>query len=326
MLRARFPLAACLGFLALLSFPAAAHDQDILRIAVEPLGENSYFIRIERPLILPLPLNAVWPEQCEAVRTATTLRRIDFHLTCSEPFADSDTLAIPIGSEGAFVTLLGQDAMDGAFHAGAEGGVIIPLGQLESPQELSWGETAGRYGFLGFEHILIGWDHLAFVACLVFLITGWRLLVLVTAFTAGHSLSLALSFLGFINIPSPPVEAIIALSIAFMAREALLGKGNRPGRRSALIVGLFGLLHGLGFASVLTALGIGTGERITGLLFFNLGVEAGQIAFVAALIALLFLLKKTVPQLQARPALLYALGSLGLFWFVERVAGFPVFA
>ena len=319
-----------LNFLLLLgllcfTFPAAAHDQDILRIGIEPIGEHTYFVSFERPLIIQLPLNAVWPDQCETVRTGTSLRRLDFQVTCTGPFAADDQLFIPVGSEGAFVRLLGQDALEGRFFPGSNGGVTIPLGKLETPVDRTFTETAGQYGFLGFEHILIGWDHLAFVACLVFLVTGWRLLVLVTAFTVGHSISLALSFLDVITIPIPPVEAIIALSIAFMAREALLNAGGKADLRSTLIVALFGLMHGLGFASVLSDLGVGTGERVTGLLFFNLGVEAGQLAFVALLITVLYLLRKAAPRLAAKPALLYALGSLGLFWFVERVAGFAIF-
>jgi hypothetical protein len=189
--------------------------------------------------------------------------------------------------------------------------------------------VAAEYTQLGVTHILGGLDHLAFVLCLCLLTGGTSLLLLVTAFTLGHSISLALSFLGVVAVPAPPVEATIALSIAFMAREALLTRRDsadaaRSQVRYMAVVVSFGLLHGLGFASVLGELGVSAGERITGLIFFNIGVEIGQLMFVSIVLALLWVARHARFDSPLRTAVLYGVGTLGMFWTYERVAGFVV--
>jgi hydrogenase/urease accessory protein HupE len=166
-----------------------------------------------------------------------------------------------------------------------------------------------RFVELGFTHILEGADHLAFVACLCMLVRGSALLALVTAFTAGHSISLALSYLGIVQVPTAPVEAVIALSVAFMAREALVAS-DRDNRRYLVVVAAFGLLHGLGFAAALQDLGIPRADRAVALAGFNSGVELGQLLFV--------FIVTTVRRF--RVPVLYAAGVLGMFWTFERLA------
>ena len=168
---------------------------------------------------------------------------------------------------------------------------------------------------------MTGWDHLAFVLMLCLVATGWRLLGLVSAFTAGHSLTLALAALGFVHVPAAPVEAAIALSVAFLAREALR-EGEDTLRHGAALVFGFGLLHGLGFASALQASGIARAEFYVGLLTFNLGVEIGQLMFVALVVGLAaaghLAGMAQGPRRTISAAAAYAVGVLGVYWTLQR--------
>jgi hydrogenase/urease accessory protein HupE len=207
-----------------------------------------------------------------------------------------------------------------AAQGNEDGGVDVPIADLRG-QSGQVSEVAKRYFVLGIAHILTGWDHLAFVLCLCLVARGWRLVKLVTGFTLGHSLSLALAALGLVHLPSPPVEACIAMSIALMAREALLPPEFR--RHGAGLVFVFGLLHGLGFAGALQEVGIGKAELLLGLLCFNLGVEAGQLLFVAALLTVTFLASRVVPASPRwRTACTGALGILAGFWTWQRISLF----
>lgn len=206
--------------------------------------------------------------------------------------------------------------------------VGLPLDQ--APQARPLPQVASYYTWRGVMHILGGWDHLCFVLCLCLLARGRFLLALVTTFTVGHSLSLGLAFFDVIHVPVPPVEAVIALSIAFMAREALLAQRNgldqgpEVRRRQIAVVAGFGLLHGLGFATVLRELGVAPGERASGLLFFNAGVEMGQLLFVGAVLGAMGIAGAFDRREPVRRAALYLAGIIGCFWAVERVAGFSL--
>ena len=149
-------------------------------------------------------------------------------------------------------------------------------------------EVARTYTVLGIEHILSGVDHLLFVLALVMLVRGTRRLVAtITAFTLAHSLTLAAASLGFVSVPGPPVEATIALSIMFVAAEIVRARQGRPGltqRYPWLVAFSFGLLHGLGFAGALAEVGLPPLSIPLALLFFNVGVEIGQLLFVAAVL------------------------------------------
>lgn len=215
---------------------------------------------------------------------------------------------------------------------------------LASPKETSiallapetTGGVAGEYFLLGVEHILLGYDHLLFVACLV-LIAGTlrRMLVTITGFTIAHSITLALAALELVRVPVPPVEATIALSVVLLATELVRDRRETLTWRYPMAVSAsFGLLHGFGFAAVLSEIGLPQTEVPMALLFFNVGVEAGQVAFVLALIGA-FLLAKLVLgcagiakistgtslRLLQRPAG-YGVGAFASFWLIERVAGF----
>jgi hypothetical protein len=186
------------------------------------------------------------------------------------------------------------------------------------------GTVIRRYGELGVEHILIGTDHLAFVLGLLLLVKGWgRLLGTITAFTVAHTITLALAVLGLVHVPPGPVEAMIAISIVLVAVEALRPPDAPPDlahRRPWLVAFLFGLMHGLGFAGVLTELGLPPDRVPAALLAFNGGVELGQLAFVAVMIGPVLWLRRMPRAVQAVPA--YAIGAVAVAWTLERITAF----
>jgi hydrogenase/urease accessory protein HupE len=178
---------------------------------------------------------------------------------------------------------------------------------------------------LGIEHILFGVDHLLFVLCLMLLVRGVRnLLATVTAFTLAHSITLAAATLGFIRVPAAPVEATIALSIVFLATELVRGGARHTMARSYpwLVAFTFGLLHGLGFAGALAEVGLPQGEIPLALFAFNVGVELGQLAFVAAVLSMAHLVHVVPLRLPAWAprAAGYAIGSVAAFWVFARLA------
>jgi hydrogenase/urease accessory protein HupE len=186
------------------------------------------------------------------------------------------------------------------------------------------GEVVRSYLTLGVEHILTGLDHLLFVLGLMLLVTNRRqLLWTVTAFTAGHSVTLSLATLGFVKVPSGPVEALIALSILVVAVEIARDTDSsltKIQRRPWTIAFAFGLLHGFGFAGALSEIGLPEGEIPLALLSFNLGIEAGQLVFCGVALAL-YLAARYLPiarLLLGRRIAAYAIGSLAAFWIIER--------
>ena len=185
-------------------------------------------------------------------------------------------------------------------------------------------QVAATYTALGIKHILLGIDHLLFVACLMFVAgSGRRLLVTITGFTIAHSITLALSALDLVRLPVPPVEAVIALSIVFLAMEIARGKRDSLTYRYPIAVSAsFGLLHGFGFAAVLREIGLPQTEIPVALLCFNLGVEIGQLLFVSVAFGMLTILRRypisKAPA--ARQFFPYAVGSIAAFWVIERVS------
>jgi hydrogenase/urease accessory protein HupE len=189
-------------------------------------------------------------------------------------------------------------------------------------------DVAKTYLGLGFEHILGGIDHLLFVLALLILVDGTRRLIwTITAFTAAHSLTLAAATLGWVHMPPAPVEASIALSIVFLASEIMHARAGRPGltyRRPWIVALLFGLLHGLGFAGALGEVGLPATAIPLALLFFNVGVEIGQICFIAAVLAAIAALRRMqLPAGAWRWQLpVYAIGTVAAYWTIGRVAAF----
>lgn len=191
----------------------------------------------------------------------------------------------------------------------------------------SSGQVWRTYGQLGVTHILMGWDHLLFVIALVMLVRrGWAVAKAVTAFTVAHSLTLAGVTLGLVGLPQQPVEALIALSIVFLAAELLRADSAECGSSVTLrypwaIAFAFGLVHGFGFAGALEEIGLPEGEVPAALLAFNLGVEAGQLAVVLAVLAALALVARAARSALA-PTVRFAAYGIGVtasYWLIDRL-------
>lgn len=195
------------------------------------------------------------------------------------------------------------------------------------PGESKLRDIIQTYTLLGIEHILLGFDHLLFVLALILIVnSNWKVIKTVTAFTVAHSITLSAAALGWIFIPGPPVEAVIALSIVFLALEIvtnLKGKETLTSRQPWIVAFIFGLLHGFGFAGALQDIGLPQQNIPWALGFFNVGVELGQIAFILVIIILTKVLsfkKDWSKALRFIPA--YAIGSIACFWLIERIVGF----
>jgi len=193
-------------------------------------------------------------------------------------------------------------------------------------------QVAMTYLKLGVEHILGGIDHLLFVLALLILVNGTRrLIATVTAFTVAHSLTLAGATLGLVHVPGKPVEAAIALSIVFVASEIIHSRQGRIGlteRFPWIVAFTFGLLHGFGFASALSEVGLPQSDIPVALLFFNVGVEVGQLLFIASVFTVIALMSRVNRHLELpKPAWAwrvppYAIGSMAMFWVIQRIAAF----
>jgi hydrogenase/urease accessory protein HupE len=189
-------------------------------------------------------------------------------------------------------------------------------------------KIASNYFVLGVEHILGGFDHLLFVLGLLLIVRSTMLLIkTITAFTLAHSVTLGMATLGFVDVPQSPVEAVIALSILFLATELTKQQKGELGftsRAPWLVALCFGLLHGFGFAGALTEIGLPQTDIPLALFFFNVGVEAGQLMFIAAVLLLVRLIRtmkiKWPGWVERVPA--YAIGSLAAFWFIQRTFSF----
>jgi len=268
--------------------------------------------------------------------------------------AGTTRLSEPVGifSEGAYAErwriareggLAGQTVRIGGMPPGVTD-IIVRVERLDGGSQLerlaparrefsvkgpsSSGEVARSYLLLGIGHILHGADHLLFVLALLLIVRGARRIVAtITAFTVAHSITLALATLGWIVLPGPPVEATVALSIAFVAAEIVSGLRGRPGmtaRAPWIVAFAFGLLHGLGFASALTQIGLPHNAVALALLMFNVGVEAGQLLFVAAMLPVIAIVANVAARWPAWMRFLppYAIGTIAMFWVVERVGAF----
>jgi len=325
----------CAALLALLAFPASA---DELRPAVIELTEREpgrWVLEWKLPVAATRGQSAapiarpVIPGACEMVsepvqRAASLalLGRAD--LRCRGTLAgEAFGLSQLIGNSDGIARFVPIDRPVQTSRLTAETPAATILAQASAAQVLR------DYFVIGAEHILVGWDHLLFVIALVLLVRKpWAVVKAATAFTLAHSITLVATTLGYAGLPSRPVEALIALSIVFLAVEVALVL-REPDRQTFtrrfpwLVAFGFGLFHGFGFAGALSDIGLPQGEVATALLAFNLGVEAGQLLVIAGLAALLALLVRTAPNAEGATIRLatYAIGATGSFWLIERVIG-----
>jgi len=311
---------------------AGAHELQPGFLELKEVAPGRYDVLWKLPSLgeasdVRMPLAPIFPETCRQLGDARTERAgtawiFTARLECKGGLA-GQTLAIE-GLE-AFST----DVLVRAQHA--DGGVethilkpIQPSVKLRSAGDARRGAWA--YLYLGIEHILLGVDHLLFVLGLLLIVRDrWMLVKTVTAFTVAHSITLAVATFGIAQVPALPLNAAIALSILFLGPEVVRrwrGETSFTIRHPWVVAFAFGLLHGFGFASGLAQLGLPKGEIPLALLLFNVGVEIGQLAFVLVIL----LLERAFRQLEIHWPILvqrlpgYAVGTLGAFWTIQRVA------
>lgn len=314
----------------LLLFAAAAHADELRPGFVElrQIDEARWSLGWKQPLTSPgeprlvVPL---LPRNCRMIggphqRIATLALVGSAELECSGPLAGARAGYHEIlGGGDALLRVAPLDEPVQSYRLTVEEPSVV-LAAKAAPMQV-W----RTYGLLGIEHILAGWDHLLFVIALVLLVRrGWSVISAVTAFTVAHSLTLVGTTLGLVGLPGQPVEAVIALSIVFLALELVRLDDDKPSltaRYPWAIAFAFGLFHGFGFAGALREIGLPEGEVPQALLAFNLGVEAGQVAVVVAVLALLALVARL-----AKPAIApavriagYGIGVTASYWLIDRL-------
>lgn len=324
------------GLMLLLPVTAQAHTLGVDKAELTELKDGSYHL-VSRvpPRYQSLITTPELPSGCALEgnpRGARGPYEVRFVVRCEEPLTANDVIVLPWRREGAMMTVtwLGEEPV--TRFVGKEGGVLTL--HLDEFLAGSGSVIAGakRYTLLGIEHILVGIDHLLFVLALLFVVGGgWQLVKTITAFTVAHSITLGLATLGYLNMPSAPVEAAIALSIVFLCVEIIHTRQGRTGLTFSypwVVAFSFGLLHGLGFAGALSEIGLPPSEIPLALLFFNIGVELGQLIFVCAVLAIMAALRyganvtrDTVLYRRGELISVYVIGVVASYWLIERSLG-----
>ena len=322
-------------FAMLASVSVSAHE---LRPSVVELREVEHgqytmewkvTLAVGSGLALATRLMPVVPDVCEfsgepvqRIQSGALMGRAQ--LTCdASPAAGQFGLPELLGRSDAIARFVPLKAPTQSFRLTAD----TPAATIQSePDTLS---VLIGYFLIGAEHIVFGWDHLLFVIALVLLVRGpWPVIKAATAFTVAHSMTLVATVLGYSGLPSRPVEALIALSIVFLAVEVALSLRD-PDRHTLTrrypwaVAFAFGLVHGFGFAGSLAEIGLPQMQLATALFAFNIGVEAGQLAVVAITMLVLVGLARATKEAEARALTLvtYTIGSLGSYWLIEGLIG-----
>lgn len=299
--------------------PVAAHEASMGVLDLREVRPNSYIGRwTMAPSFNPALLRLNFPPQC---------RWADPMLDCDAPGLVGriaiENLGFNMSAVMLRVTTVAGELESYTLSAGSPAATVLG-GQ--APDLRTWLELATTYVTLGIDHILLGIDHLLFVLGLMWIVSGrWRLAKTITAFTVGHSISLAAATFGLIGVPEKPLNAVIALSIAFVGVEIVKqrrGKGGLTVRYPWAVALGFGLVHGIGFAGALVALGIQQTLLPVALLGFNVGVEIGQLAFVLVVLALFWAHRTLSATLPRRAGALpgYVIGVVAMYWFIGRMA------
>lgn len=321
----------CALLIAWVAGNASAHALDPGYLEFRQITSDTWSVHWRKPDVngQPMAIDVVSPDGCTPTRGPDPISDGRAWVSSWVVECSADIAGLPIEIEGLEVQK--NDVLVRVQPLQAEPTTLrfTPETAVQNiPSNQTTWSVFVTYFQLGFEHILEGWDHLLFVFALFILVRDpWRLVGAVTAFTLAHSITLALATLGVLNVPGPPVEAVIALSIVFLAMEiAKGGEGQfRLSKQKPWIVCFgFGLLHGLGFAGALADIGLPSNDIPAALFAFNLGVEAGQLSFVGALALLLAVWRMiALPVGQASTLLTaYCIGSVSMYWLIERTSGF----
>jgi len=322
-------MACCVFVLALLGWGRAlAHESQPGLLEIKQLGNDRYEITWRAPIYYgrPHPASVALPDTWKTIGEPTVRQLSDSAL-------HRRVVEVPGGSiDGSVIRFPGLEAtITDVFVRvlrldGSQVSQVVrpfqPYAELRG--ERPWYVSSGEYVVLGFNHILMGIDHLLFVLGLLIIVKGRRMLIkTITAFTVAHSMTLALATLGYASIPGPPLNAAIALSILFLGPEIVRvwrGETSFTIRHPWVVAFSFGLLHGFGFASGLSTVGMPRAEIPFALLAFNIGVELGQLVFVLLMLlgyrALKVLQFRWPHWVEFAPG--YAIGSLGAYWTIQR--------
>lgn len=326
-------LIALLAFLA--AIPLSAHELRPSVVEMREVERGQYTLDWKVTLsvgsagLLTDSLEPVIPDNCaiqgdkvQRIQSAALMGRAK--LTCEgDPAGGAFGLSELLGKSDAIARYIPLDAPTQSFRLTADETSAIILAE---PDPLS---VLGDYFIIGAEHIVFGWDHLLFVIALVLLVRNpWPVIKAATAFTIAHSITLVATVLGYSGLPGRPVEALIALSIVFLAVEVALILRD-PDRQTLTrrfpwaVAFAFGLVHGFGFAGALADIGLPQTQLAAALFAFNVGVEAGQLLVVGLTLIVLAGLSRASETVQgaALKSSTYAIGAIGSFWLIERLIG-----
>ena len=305
--------------LIIIFFPVlSAHEFNPAHLVVDEVAENEYQINWMYPIKnIGQRAEIIFPEACSSEAQSPyqqgkyLVEKID--LICSKSLK-GQTIEVTNLSvlTDALVTITDRnnDVFEGLMNL-KEPKLVVPIKKQSLPSS---------YLNLGIDHLISGPDHILFILGLMFLVSGiLNMIKTITAFTVAHSITLGLSVLGLISLPQAAVEAIIALTIVFLALEISENKYYKS--TPWLIAFGFGLLHGLGFANALTEIGIANEQLLFSLLFFNLGIEAGQLLMIPVFGVLIWMAHKFNKYNQSATCVSYVLGSMGFFWLINRTIG-----
>ena len=315
-------LAHALLALMLAAASAQAHEVRPAYLQIAETEPGVFSVLWKQPILQDrrLPIDPVLPEQC------TPLSPVMREVTGSA-LLQNWTVECPLREGTIHISGLSRTITDVMVELSRlDGDTATHLLRPNSPS-LSLDDPSPQvaaYLTLGVEHLVFGIDHVLFVIGLVlFIPSRWALLKTITAFTLAHSITLALSVLELVRLPQGPVEAVIALSILFLARELTLPEEARSALtrgRPWIMALLFGLLHGFGFAGALADIGLPRDQLALALFLFNVGIEVGQILIIAALLALLWLARRLAGGIaRAERLFIYSMGSLAAFWTIDRI-------
>ena len=302
---------------AVLVSPVFSHEFSPAHLIIEEDADFEYEVTWMYPIRNLGPVNLTLPNDCqsnslESFQESKYLSE-KISLQCSDSIKGKDIFIKGLSIlNDALVTI---KFLDGERY---EGLVSVKDSKLTVPQEVQVFPTG--YFMLGVEHLIGGPDHLLFVFGLLFIVFGWQNLIkTITAFTLAHSITLGLSVLEIVSLPSATIEALIALTIIYLALEI---KDERNNKSTPWLMAFgFGLLHGFGFAGALSEIGIANEQLLLSLLFFNIGIEIGQLIMIPLFLISIWLLQKVKFNFSVTKLSSYAIGGVGSFWLIERVLG-----
>ncbi|MEO8353743.1 MAG: HupE/UreJ family protein [Chthoniobacteraceae bacterium] len=307
-----------------------AHESRPAYLEIKETAAGRYSVLWRTPVLsgMRLPVALKLPESMRTVGEPVTQRLSDSLIERRVIETDAGGLAGQridfVGLQATITDVLVRTQWRDGTHTAT---IVRPAqAWLELPARQSRWAVAGEYAKLGIEHILFGIDHLLFVLALLLITKGiTRLIKTVTAFTVAHSITLGLATLGFVHVPIAPVEAVIALSIVFVAAEIIHARRGLVGltvRAPWVVAFIFGLLHGFGFAGALSEVGLPPAHIPVALLFFNIGVELGQLLFIATVLGVIAVVRRIRLPLPRWAELVppYAIGGVAMYWVIQRAA------